>query len=74
MNTLREEERALTMRKLRALGYFIALMGLTGLVFYFFDIARTREHPLIVLFGTAFCVVGSWRMFYLARVVQHWRD
>lgn len=74
MNTEREKERVITMRKLRSLGYFIALMGITGLACYYLDIGRTREHPMIVVIGIAFCIFASWRMFYLASVVKHWRD
>lgn len=74
MNTDREHERSLVVRLLRFLGCFIALMGLIGLVFYYFDVADTRDYPLIVLVGTIFCVIGSLCMFYLANDVKNRRD
>lgn len=70
----REEHRKDTIRKLRFLGYFIALMGVVGLAFYYFDVAHARKSPAVIVVGTIFCIIASWRMFYLASVVRHWKD
>jgi hypothetical protein len=74
MDAERERQRWFTVRYLRFCGWFITLMGVTGFVMYHFDIAQTREHPVIVMLGTALCIYGSWKMFRLAKLTQNARD
>jgi hypothetical protein len=49
-------------------------MGVIGVLAYSLDIAGTREHPIVVLIGTAFCALASVMMFCLAEDVKNRRD
>ena len=70
MENARKQEQRKTIRKLRNRGHFIILMGLTGLMFYTFNVFDAREHWLIILSGTVFCIYASGKMYYLANKVK----
>jgi hypothetical protein len=74
MDPERERQRLFTVRFLRLCGWSIALMGIIGLVMFYFDIAESRKHPVIVTLGTAFCIFGSLWMFGLAAVAKNAKD